>query len=236
MDSDILDRLPEPSGNLPEVHAVFFDLDGTLIDSEVIYVDAVRLALFRKGVFISGQDSLALVYGRGWKDIFAEVKDRFPSAYASPGEMEEVVRKEFEDLRQERDIRIPGSIRLLKSLARSMPVAVVSGSPKQDVESGIQYAGVAEDLRFFMGAEDYFPGKPDPICYLTAAARLGVIPETCLVFEDSAAGVKAAKFAGMFCVVLQRDGAPKQEVDLADGIYADLGEFELNDFLARVRR
>jgi HAD superfamily hydrolase (TIGR01509 family) len=218
----------------PEVRAVFFDLDGTLLDSEVLYVEAVQIALTRKGRYLSHRKALEMVYGRGWKDIYADVASQFPGSYPNITEMEEVVREIFLELQESRDIRIDGSLELLRRLAGDFPVAVVSGSPRLDVARGIQALGIERDLQFFLGAEDYFPGKPDPICYLTAAARLGVLPETCIVFEDSAAGVVAARAAGMYCVALQRDGKPPQDVSLADQVTNDLGSFDLREFLAAV--
>jgi HAD superfamily hydrolase (TIGR01509 family) len=49
-------------------------------------------------------------------------------------------------------------------------------------------------------AGDYEKGKPDPEAFLLAAAKLGVAPETCLVFEDTEMGIQAAKAAGMASV------------------------------------
>ncbi len=216
------------------IRAVFFDLDGTLLDSEVVYVEAIQIALARMGEYLSHQKSLDIVYGRGWKDIYADIRAQFPGAYPDIVEMEEVVREIFLELQESRDIRISGSVELLRRLAVDFPVAIVSGSPRNDVARGIESLEVGADLQFFLGAEDYYPGKPHPTCYMTAAARLGVLPATCLVFEDSAAGVVSAKAAGMYCVALQREGKPLQDVALADLVLSDLGSFKLDEFRALV--
>lgn len=221
-----------PGGHIHgiDVRAVFFDLDGTLLDSEILYVDAVQLALARDGWWLSQPACQELVYGRGWADIFRDVQRMFPRAYDRIEEMEEVVRQVFLELQQSRDITIQSSVELLRELAERYPVAVVSGSPRQDVSRGVEELGIESLLQFFLGSEDYPRGKPDPICYLTAAARMGVLPETCLVFEDSAAGVTAAKAASMFCVGLQRKGRPEQDQHLADAVYSDLAEFDILEF------
>lgn len=213
-----------------EVRAVFFDLDGTLLDSEVLYVDAVQLALARDGWWLSQPKCQELVYGRGWTDIYSEVCRLFPRAYTRIEDMEVVVRDVFLELRRSRDIIIRSSADLLRRLAERYPVAVVSGSPRTDVKRGIEELGIGSLLQFYLGAEDYHPGKPDPICYLTAAARMGVLPETCLVFEDSSAGVTAAKVASMYCVGLQRPGRPAQDLHLADAVVEDLAGFDIHDF------
>jgi HAD superfamily hydrolase (TIGR01509 family) len=224
------------SNRTPEIRAIFFDLDGTLLDSEVLYVEAVQIAMTRKGEYLSHQKSLDLVYGRGWKDIYADIQTHFPGSYPNIVEMEEVVREIFLELQKSRDIRIDGSLELLHKLAAHFPVAVVSGSPRHDVARGIEALEIKSELQFFLGAEDYYPGKPHPTCYMTAAARLGVLPDTCLVFEDSAAGVVSAKAAGMFCVALQREGKPLQDVSQADLVLGDLGSFQLDEFKALVSR
>lgn len=220
--------------NTREIRAVFFDLDGTLMDSEVLYVDAVRIALLRRGHLLSPEEALELVYGRGWHEIYREIQQRWPGAYPDREVMEDVVREIFQELEEQRDIAIPGSVELLHRLAEEYPVAVVSGSPRADVRRCLDQLGVLEDLQFYLGAEDYPAGKPDPSCYLKAAAILNVLPETCLVFEDSTAGVAAAKGAGMLCVALQRPNAPRQDVSLADLVLEDLGKFEVSDFLRRL--
>lgn len=212
------------------IEAFLFDLDGTLIDSEVIYVEAVRLALADQDCHLDQLEATELVYGRGWKDIYLEASGRFPEAYRDIDSMGVSVRKHFEALRAERDIRIPGSIQLLRDLSRDYPVAIVSGSLRREIALAVEYLGIGSCLDFYLGADDYFPGKPDPACFQEAARRLGLPPQSCLVFEDSSAGVVAAKRAGMFCAALRRKGSPNQDLTAADAVYSDLSEFRLDDF------
>jgi HAD superfamily hydrolase (TIGR01509 family) len=213
-----------------DIEAFCFDLDGTLIDSEVLYVDAVRSCLEECGCFLSRAESLSLVYGHGWTDIYQKAAHRFPEACPPIEEMESAVRRHFQRLRAERDIRIPGSIELLKALAERYAVAIVSGSPRRDVAEAISRLALNSHLVFHLGAEDYGPGKPDPRCYRLAASMFDLPPDSCLVFEDSAAGVQAAKSAGMYCVALARPEAPRQDLSLADAVFSDLGRFDLQEF------
>ncbi len=214
------------------IDAFIFDLDGTLMDSEVLYVEAMRKALELRGFLINHEESVELVYGKGWSVIWSEVCERFPGAYEASGEMEEVMRSLFLELRNRRDIRIPGSVDLLKQLSMDFPVAIVSGSPRIDVEDGIHLLDIASHLKFFMGSEDYYSGKPDPSCFLVASERLRLPPSRCLVFEDSSAGVRAAKAAGMHCVALRRKNAPPQDLSGADEVLGDLADFDLRRFVA----
>jgi beta-phosphoglucomutase-like phosphatase (HAD superfamily) len=112
-------------------------------------------------------------------------------------------------------------------------VIIVSGSPHADVEEAVRLLDVTAHVRFVLGAEDYTPGKPSPAGFLLGASRLGVAPANCLVFEDSHAGVTAAKSAGMWCVALARNGTHAQDLSAADWVLADLAGFSLDAFRRR---
>lgn len=215
-----------------DLRAFFFDLDGTLIDTENLYVKATEQALVDCGCVISGQESIDLVYGRAWSSVYADIEKRFPGAYTSIEAIEDVIYHYFSQFKDRTDIRIVDSIELLCRLAETHPVAIVSGSLRRDIEEGIALMGITDRLEFFLGSEDYAAGKPDPACYLKAAERLAVPPAHCLVFEDSHVGIVAAKRAGMYAVALRREGAPLQDVTRADAVYSTLAEFDLEHFAA----
>ena len=208
--------------------AIFFDLDGTLLDTERLWVQAVQAFLNERGLACTPDEATALVYGRAWHDIYHDLAARHPDLALGAAKVNEMLRPRFLKLRHERDVRIPTSVGLLKRLAATHPVAIVSGSPREEVADSVALMGIGPLLRFFLGSEDYQPGKPDPACFLLAAQRLGAVPAHCLVFEDSAAGVRAAKAAGMTCVALARPAAPAQAVSPADLILDDLDRFRLD--------
>jgi HAD superfamily hydrolase (TIGR01509 family) len=167
---------------------------------------------------------LAIVYGRSWRQVYADIVSRFPSLGVTIEVMEAELSVDMQRLQEARgeDLIIQGSVALLRRLAERMPVCIVSGSPCADIERAVRRMGIGEQLAFFIGAEQYGPGKPDPTCFLMARERLGVAAADCVVFEDSAAGVRAAKAAGMYCVALARPGLPAQDVSSADRVVADL--------------
>lgn len=207
-----------------------FDLDGTLLDSETVWVDAYGELLRARGFPVSPAEALRVVYGKSYGDVYAETRRRFPMLTWTSEEMALHFRAAFRQLSAGRDVRILSSIELLKTLSRQFPVCVVSGSSREDVDAGIRLAGVAQLLRFSLAAEDYQPGKPNPAGFLLAAEKLALSPPRCLVFEDSAAGVAAAKAAGMWCVALARPGRPPQRLSAADLVLADLAAFSLSAF------
>ena len=75
--------------------------------------------------------------------------------------------------------------------------AIVSGSPRDNVQKTLRALGLIDRFDVLVCAEDYAHGKPDPEPFLTGAKLLQVAPEHCLVFEDADAGIASAKAAGM---------------------------------------
>lgn len=207
------------------IRAFLFDMDGTLIDSEILWVEALELTLRSKGIPITREESLEIVYGIAWDEIYDLIAQRYPGAYADMQAMYAALQPQFLALRDSRDVRIPGSIALLKRLSEHYPVAIVSGSFADDVAHGVHLMGVEPYIRFFLSGDHYAPGKPNPTCYRMAAERLALTPNECLAFEDSEAGIRAAKDAGMHCVALARPDRPKQNVSRADWVLEDLNDF-----------
>ncbi|MFA7173193.1 MAG: HAD family phosphatase [Kiritimatiellia bacterium] len=213
------------------IKAIVFDLDGTIVDTEMLWTDAMVNYLKDQGCDCSRESILEIVYGRSWTDIYDDLIASFPAVAAtSSKEMALILSVYHQQLRDNSDeVVINSSVKVLKELAASYPVIVVSGSPRQDIIECLQIADITSSVQFILGAEDYSPGKPHPAGYLMGATMLGVEPAECLVFEDSAAGVTAAKSAGMMCVALSRASAHKQDVSHADLVLSDLSELNLND-------
>ncbi|MBT3375463.1 MAG: HAD family phosphatase [Lentisphaerae bacterium] len=210
------------------IQAVIFDLDGTLMDSEILWVQALQRAYAEKGCRIPDDEARKLVYGKAWSDIYKNVDERYPGHYPTIKLAEPVTERHFLALKAATDIRIHSSIALLRRLAGEFPLAIVSGSTRGTIRTSIVEMGVEDEVCLFLGTEDYSPGKPDPAGFVMAARKLAVPTTECLVFEDSEAGVRAAKACGMFCVALQQPGRPPQDLSPADLILPDLAQFNLD--------
>ena len=210
--------------------AFIFDLDGTLIDSELLWVDAMVAYLADRQCACPRTDMMKTVFGRSWIDIHRDITARFPAvASVLRQQMADELRDYYQAQCKKADsIIIPSSVDLLKSLAKEYPVIVVSGSPRDDVAEAVRLMGAEASVRFVLGAEDYSPGKPSPAGFLLGAGRLGVAPGQCVVFEDSWAGVTAAKAAGMRCVALSRQSENPQDLSAADLVLADLAGFTVD--------
>lgn len=213
------------------IEAICFDMDGTLIDTEVIWVACVRQALEERNASMTHDETLNLVYGSAWRDIYAVLTKRFPHIKESREELSAIIQQYFVNKRNTTDICIHSSIGVLKDMAERFPVCIVTGSEQGFVEYGIEVMGISDDIQFYVSGDQYSPGKPDPVCYRMAAEKFGVAPENCLAFEDSNVGVRSAKGAGMHCIALKREGRPGQDVSMADMIVDDLTRFDLDEYV-----
>lgn len=92
---------------------------------------------------------------------------------------------------------IPGVVGHVHAKHGTIPLAIVSGSPRESIVRTLTVLGLLDRFDTVVGSEDYARGKPDPEPFLVAARRLGVDPRQCLVFEDAETGIESAKAAGM---------------------------------------
>jgi HAD superfamily hydrolase (TIGR01509 family) len=212
------------------LRAFLFDMDGTLIDTEVLWVEATETYLRTEGYAPRHEEVLADVYGVAGHELRENIQRRYPNLVGD----EDALYQIFLELRAQRDLMIPGSVQLLRDLARDYPVALVSGSGRDDVAAGVAHMGISDCLAFTLDESCYHPGKPDPVCFRMAAERLEVPPESCLVFEDSQVGVAAAKRAGMHCVALARPDRPPQDLSQADVVLENLGDFDVADYVSQI--
>ena len=190
--------------------AFLFDLDGTLVDSEGQTAAAIALVMARHGV-VDARLPHDETRGRTWTDVVAALAARYPRAFAPVARA--AIERELVDAWAGlvQDVTpIPGAVAAL-SLARAHGrVAVVSSSPRALVERLLTQIGARASVEVVVAAEDVTAPKPAPDGFLRAARALDVPPPQCVVFEDSRAGLTAARGAGMRAIlVLHRCGEPE---------------------------
>ena len=95
---------------------------------------------------------------------------------------------------------VPEVLELIEAEAGTIPCAVVTGSRRDSVTATLTALGLLDKFETIVCAGDYENSKPHPEPFLVAAARLGIPPESCLVFEDTDMGIQAATAAGMASV------------------------------------
>lgn len=113
--------------------------------------------------------------------------------------------------------------------AEVLPVAVVSGSARAEIEPVLEAAGLTQAITLIVSEDDIARSKPDPEGYLIALHLLGVEPTDAVAIEDSEAGVGAAKAAGLYCVGVTTT-QPAERLSEAD----ELAERVDRDLIARL--
>jgi sugar-phosphatase len=181
------------------IQATLFDMDGLLIDSEVLWHEAEIEIFGALGVDIDEATD------RSTKGVFvAEVVEywyaRYPWSGPSTSEVVDMVLARVGELVEAKGRLLPGAVRAIELTSARGPVALASSTPLFLIERCLAHFGLVDRFVSLHSAEFEPFGKPHPGVFLTAAAALGVAPDRCLVFEDSSAGVLAAK-AGRMTVV-----------------------------------
>ena len=114
--------------NMPE--AVFFDMDGTLVDSELLYARALAATVCERGGELSVANALQIVIGQSWEYKHEVIDQLHPGMYASASELEACAAEFFDGPQSYMDLSISSSLELLRRLAKNLPVGVVSGSSR----------------------------------------------------------------------------------------------------------
>ncbi len=210
------------------IKAVIFDMDGVLIDSEIIYLDHMyeklklkypqisREALFavvgsttkRTMEIVSeviGEDVNSLTFQELYAGLWADCRPDYPS----------ILRKEVPEI--------------LKELhRRGYQVALASSTSRAGIEDVLTSCGIKGDFDYIVSGEEFKESKPNPEIYLHTADTLKREPKECLVVEDSTYGIMAGHGAGMTVasIIDDRFGFDRS---LAD--YSINGLFEVLDIL-----
>jgi beta-phosphoglucomutase-like phosphatase (HAD superfamily) len=186
--------------------ASIFDMDGLLIDSEILWHEAELEILGDLGVPLSRDDA------RGTKGMFVgEVTQywfvQYPWVGPTPAEVAVTIVDRVIALLLSKGELKPGAAHAIALCAeRGLPLAVASSSQYRLIDTALAHFGLRQHFTLVHSAEDEEWGKPHPAVFLTAAAKLGAAPRRCLVWEDAPAGVLAAKAASMSCIAVPEPG------------------------------
>ncbi|MET8287944.1 HAD family hydrolase [Streptomyces sp. NPDC048448] len=190
--------------------ALLLDMDGTLVNSDVVVERCWRRWADRHG--LDGDEVMKVVHGRqGYASMAVLLPNRpMEQNHADNARM---LAEETADM--DGVVPVPGAAEFLASLA-GLPHALVTSADVGLSGARMAAAGLGlPDVR--VTAESVGASKPDPEGFLKGAAELGVAPEDCVVFEDSGAGISAGRAAGMRVVgVGPRAGFHRPDVLVRD--------------------
>ncbi|MDL5512462.1 HAD-IA family hydrolase [Arenibacter sp. M-2] len=195
--------------------AVIFDMDGVIIDTELIWKQA------EKEVFSSLGAKVIEEYSKETQSMTTSEVTQFwykKFSWSNIGlrEVEQMVVSRVVELIESEEClidRVKIFIERLKS--KNYKIGLATNSPFAITPQVLKRLDVAHLFDTVSSAEFEERGKPDPAIYYTTAKKLGVDPKDCLVIEDSYSGMLAAKKAGMTVASFTK-GNKKSHFDIAD--------------------
>ncbi len=216
--------------NISNISAVIFDMDGTLVDSEVLTEPAIMAFCHENGIDDVNIDCSEF-FGASWASIEQHLVDCYPQLAGNPN----IAARLHEIFHKMGLVNPPAFINnACESVIAAhalMPTAIISSSYRESIEETIRRMGIEEHVTYYAGADDYGEPKPAPDGFLKAAEVLQAAPQNCLVFEDSIAGIRAAITAGMQVVAItHRSNDVSQATELADLAVTDFSELDDNFF------
>lgn len=181
--------------------AYLFDMDGVLVDNCHYHVLSWLEFAKRHGGKLTKEQIVAWMGAPG-RDYIARMFDE----PVSPERVTQMM-EEKEELYREiyRPVMEPrkGLIDLLRTATEAgIPCAVVTGGSRSNVDFVLDGLHIRDRFICIVDSAQYARGKPAPDCYLQAAARLGIAPCDCVVFEDAVNGLESAQAAGMRTVAI----------------------------------
>jgi HAD superfamily hydrolase (TIGR01509 family) len=182
------------------IKAAIFDMDGLLIDSEPMWHEAAREVMQKVNFELT--EALKLQTTGLSIKLFLDFCHKIqPWNTPSFEELEKEILEKAHTLILNNAEAMPGAIELLKTLkAQGLKLAVASASHMSLIEGVLERLQITEYFDTWHSGELEEFTKPHPAVYLTTAKKLGVLPEECIAFEDSHAGLRSAHAAGMITI------------------------------------
>ncbi len=216
---------------MAELRAVIFDFDGTIADSEPLHLAAFQAVLAEElGLDLTEEE---------YAERYLAFDDRLLFTHVL-GDRGVVVEPErFEQLLERKEARyreiahapriLPGAAEMIRAASAHWPLAIASGALGHEVRPVLERAGLLDCFPVIVTAEMVSRGKPDPESFLAALERIDeraaepIPAASCLVVEDSVAGVRSGRAAGMRTLAVTTS-YPAEKLTMADRVVDSLEE------------
>lgn len=207
------------------IRTVIFDMDGVIIDTEPIHHHAFFTQFAELGIAVS-DELYASFLGSSTRNVFQRLKQEF----ALPQEVPALLQRKRELFNQAFDTDasldlLPGVRTLIEDLqAHGVQMVLASSASKATIARVFNRFGLAPYFSHTVSGEDFAQSKPNPAIFLHAAELAQTPVSECIVIEDSANGVAAAKAAGIYCIGYASPHSVGQDLRLADRVIQDFAE------------
>jgi beta-phosphoglucomutase len=220
------------------LRAIIFDFNGVILLDEPYHFRAMSETMADYGVHISEQE-----YYRDYLPLddhgALRAICRAHDLKLTESQRTEILTRKPRIYDRLMDNRYPfaeGVAGFVREAAGRFPLALASAATRREVHSALQAAEILGCFRALITAEDFEIGKPSPESYLFALRKLNeclrsddpVLPDECMVIEDSIGGVQGVRAAGMKCLGVSGT-YPREELQAAHHIVGSLREISLDN-------
>ncbi len=206
------------------IQAVIFDLDGTLVDTEKyaikVFSDVMKTYC---GIDVTPED-LTLFYGVHDLTSYKMIIEKY-GLTVSAAELLKHHNAEYDRIVSEVNELLPGAENIFKRFSH-LPLVICSGSTRQQIQTILSNLSIVDLFDHIVSCDDVEKHKPHPEPFLLTADKLGIDPVCCLVFEDSDAGIKAAKAAGMYVIAVKNGNSIRRKLEQADLVVDSLDQIK----------
>ena len=198
-------------------HAVVFDFDGVIADTELLHLRAYQQVLSHRGWTLEQSAYFERYLGYNDEDMLRLYAADHRLSLDAAG-IRALVSEKTDVYHQTLDsgsVLYPGAATCVRQLAERLPLAIASGSLRDEILRILGAENLTSAFRAVVSSDDVERSKPAPDPYLKAAALLGVDPAACVAIEDSHWGLDAARTAGMRTIALTTT-SPASKLTAAD--------------------
>ena len=202
-------------------YGIIFDLDGVLIDSEGLYYRAYSEVLKPYGVTVSREEYEQYWIAQGIGPEYIVAKHHLPIA---PDELRQLRSPIYLHLLETEVTLMPYVEEALAQLAQQFALTVATNTNREHLDFVLRRMGIDHFFPVTVARQDYREAKPQPDAFLTAAGKLGLPPERCVVIEDTYKGVMAAVNAGIHCIAVPNEYTLHNDFSQASRVLSSLKE------------
>lgn len=203
-----------------EIKGLIFDMDGLMVDTESLYFEAEKELARRFGREVK-EETLARMMGRKPLEsliIFAQELHLEETPENLLAMRTALMREKLRSHLRPR----PGLYTIIYIFSGRLKLAIATGAQQEFLDFIVDRLGLRDKFEVLQASDEIKEGKPHPEIYLLTCQKLGLRPQECIVLEDSANGVLAAKRAGCYVIAIPSPQAKGQDFSQADFIANDL--------------
>ncbi|KGO85126.1 ABC transporter ATP-binding protein [Flavobacterium rivuli WB 3.3-2 = DSM 21788] len=213
------------------IKCVIFDMDGVVVNTEPIGYQA-NGELFKSLNIVVPDDIYATFIGSSDKNNMQRIKDLYNLEHTREELLDEKYKYYYEVFDKADDLELMAGVKdLIIDLHKNgMKLILASSATKRKIDKVFSRFDLYPYFDEVISGDDFEFSKPHPAIFLEAVAKSGFNKSECVIIEDSANGIKAAKAAGVYCIGYVSGHGLPQDTTGADKVITDFKELSFNKF------